>query len=157
MYNEKSRINFFGEAGIQILILHQISRSDFQISRSIQINPDETNRAPPPSIWTVGKNGRRMYWSIERSSRRWGAVPPYQEWWDKTKCSRDYRIQILTLHQISRSDFQISRTWQFNPDETNRAPPPSILTVGKNGRMMYWSIERSSAVGGRTPLSIMMR
>ena len=58
-----------------MLISHQISRSDFQISRSIQINPDETNRAPPPSILTVGKNGRRMYWSIERSSRRWGADP----------------------------------------------------------------------------------
>ena len=44
MYNAKSRINFFGEAGIQMLISHQISRSDFQISRTIQINPDKTNQ-----------------------------------------------------------------------------------------------------------------
>jgi hypothetical protein len=65
----------------------------------------------------------------------------------------NYRIKILTSHQISRSI-------QINPDKTNQAPPPSIWTVGKNGRRMYWSIERSSpwsierssAVGGRYPL-----
>ena len=89
MYNAKSRINFFGEGGIQMLISHQISRSDFQISRalgaspasagwievykSIQIKP---TRRPPPSIWTVGKNGRKMYWSIERSSAVGGRYPP---------------------------------------------------------------------------------
>jgi hypothetical protein len=31
------------------------------LDRSIEFNPDKTNRAPPPSKWTVGKNGRRMY------------------------------------------------------------------------------------------------
>ena len=67
MYNAKSRINFFGEAGIQMLISHQISRALgaspasagwIEQYKSIQIKP---TRRPPPSIWTVGKNGRRMY------------------------------------------------------------------------------------------------
>ena len=37
------------------------------MTKSIQVKPD---RAPPPSIWTVGKNGRRIIQSIA-SRRLW--------------------------------------------------------------------------------------
>jgi hypothetical protein len=40
------------------------------MTKSIQVKPD---RAPPPSIWTVGKNGRRIIQSI--ASRRLWADP----------------------------------------------------------------------------------
>ena len=61
-------------------------------------------------------------------------------------------IPNLSRHRRIPRIRGLERTFQFNPDKTNRAPPPSKWTVGKNGRRMYWSIERSSAVGGRYPL-----
>ena len=31
---------------------------------------------PPPSIWTEGKNGRRMLYDEPDKTRRWGTDPP---------------------------------------------------------------------------------